>query len=180
MIQPALVVARVSALPVRSSFLHYLNPRPKDHSMTSMPSIRFTRRTLDPGLAAALLALSSSAALAQDIQERTIKFGHLNNPDHPTSFGVKQVWRARGGQERRQDQGAGIPASQLGNEMQQQSALQGGVQEMSVASTTSLNGIVKEFGLLDFPFLFASFAQADALLDGPLGKMLIAKLPEKA
>jgi tripartite ATP-independent transporter DctP family solute receptor len=50
-------------------------------------------------------------------------------------------------------------SSQLGNELQQQSALQGGVQEMLVASTTSLNGIVKEFGMLDFPFLFAN-AQA--------------------
>jgi hypothetical protein len=48
-----------------------------------------------------------------------------------------------------------------------------------VASTTSLNGIVKEFGLLDFPFLFANAKQADALVDGPLGKMLTSKLPEK-
>ena len=35
-----------------------------------------------------------------------------------------------------------FPSSQLGNELQQQAALQGGVQEMLVASTTSLNGIV--------------------------------------
>ena len=38
--------------------------------MTSMPSIRFTRRTL--ALAAAALLGLSSAAMAQDIQERTI------------------------------------------------------------------------------------------------------------
>jgi len=38
---------------------------------------------------------------------------------------------------------------------------------------------VKEFGLIDFPFSVGSFAQADALLDGPLGQALIAKLPEK-
>ena len=44
-----------------------------------------------------------------------------------------------------------FPASTLGNEMQQQSALQGGVQEMSAPATTSLAGIVKEFGLIDFP-----------------------------
>lgn len=35
-------------------------------------------------LAAVLgLACASAVALAQDIQERTIKFGHLNNTDHP-------------------------------------------------------------------------------------------------
>ena len=72
-----------------------------------------------------------------------------------------------------------FPASQLGNEMQQQSALQGGVQQMSAPATTSLAGIIKEFGLVDFPFSVANYAQADALLDGPLGQALIAKLPEK-
>ena len=70
-------------------------------------------------------------------------------------------------------------SSQLGNELQQQSAMMGGVQEMLVASTTSLAGVVKEFGLLDFPFLFSNPRQADAMVDGPLGKMLNARLSDK-
>ena len=118
-------------------------------------------------------------ALAQDIQERTIRFGHLNNADHPTSAGAKKfaelVAAKSGGKLKVQE----YPSSQLGNELQQQSALQGGVQEMLVASTTSLAGIVKEFGLFDFPFLFSNARQADAMVDGPLGKMLSAKLAEK-
>jgi tripartite ATP-independent transporter DctP family solute receptor len=125
-----------------------------------------------------LLAFGA-AALAQDIQERTIRFGHLNNTDHPTSFGVKKfaelVAARSGGKIKVQE----YASSQLGNELQQQSALQGGVQEMLVASTTSLAGIVKEFGLFDFPFLFSNARQADAMVDGPLGKMLSAKLAEK-
>jgi TRAP-type C4-dicarboxylate transport system substrate-binding protein len=36
------------------------------------------------------LLVTGGVAVAQDIQERTIRFGHLNNPDHPTSFGVKK------------------------------------------------------------------------------------------
>jgi tripartite ATP-independent transporter DctP family solute receptor len=72
-----------------------------------------------------------------------------------------------------------FPASQLGNELQQQSALQGGVQEMTAPAPTSLAGIVKEFGLLDFPFVVSNFQQADALVDGPVGQALLAKLPEK-
>lgn len=139
-------------------------------------NIQLTRRAI---ACAAALTFASFGALAQDIQERTIKFGHLNNPDHPTSLGVRKfaeiVAAKSGGKIKVQE----FAASQLGNELQQQSALQGGVQEMLVASTTSLNGIVKEFGLLDFPFLFANAKQADALVDGPLGKMLSAKLPEK-
>ena len=121
-----------------------------------------------------LVKLASSLALlvattlvqAQDIQERTIKFGHLNNTDHPTSWGVKkfaEIVAAKSGGKIAVKE---FPSSQMGNELQQQSALQGGVQEMLVASTTSLAGIVKEFGLFDFPFLFSNAKQADAMVDG--------------
>jgi tripartite ATP-independent transporter DctP family solute receptor len=139
------------------------------------------RRLLALCLAAAgwVGVASSAQAQAQDIPERVIKFGHLNNPDHPVSLGVKRfaelVSAKSGGKLKVQE----FPASTLGNEMQQQSALQGGVQEMSAPATTSLAGIVREFGLVDFPFSVANFAQADALLDGPLGQALIARLPEK-
>ncbi|NUZ08054.1 TRAP transporter substrate-binding protein [Piscinibacter koreensis] len=118
-------------------------------------------------------------AQAQDIQERTIRFGHLNNTDHPVSMGVKRftelVAKKSGGKITVKE----FPSNQLGNEMQQQSALQGGVQEMTAPATTSLVGIVKEFGLVDFPFIVSNFRQADALLDGPLGRQLTARLPER-
>ena len=129
-------------------------------------------------MGAALLVMAIPAK-SQDVQERVIKFGHLNNADHPVSMGVKrfaELLAAKSGGKLKVQE---FPASQLGNEMQQQSALQGGVQEMSAPATTSLAGIVKEFGLVDFPFSVSTFAQADALLDGPLGQALIAKLPEK-
>ncbi|WP_342130826.1 TRAP transporter substrate-binding protein [Hydrogenophaga sp. OTU3427] len=125
------------------------------------------------------IAAAASLASAQDIQDRVIKFGHLNNTDHPVSLGVKRfgelVAAKSGGKLKVQE----FPSSTLGNEMQQQSALQGGVQEMTAPATTSLAGIVKEFGLIDFPFSVANFAQADALLDGPFGQALLARLPEK-
>ena len=128
---------------------------------------------------AAICVAAAPIARAQDIQERTIKFGHLNNTDHPVSLGVKRfaelVAAKSGGKLKVQE----FPSSQLGNELQQQSALQGGIQEMSAPATTSLAGIVKEFGLVDFPFAVSTFAQADALLDGPLGQALIARLSER-
>jgi len=130
-------------------------------------------------MAATLCAVQAPRAHAQEIQERSIKFGHLNNPDHPVSLGVKrfaELLAAKSGGKLKVQE---FPASALGNELQQQSALQGGVQEMSAPATTSLAGIVKEFGLLDLPFTVATFAEADALLEGPLGQALVAKLPEK-
>ena len=130
---------------------------------------------------AAMLALvaGGTAALAQDIQERTIKIGHLNNTDHPTSMGVRKFAELVASKSGGKIKVTEFASSQLGNEMQQQSAMVGGVQEMLVASTTSLAGIVKEFGLLDFPFLFNHASQADAMVDGPLGKMLSARLSDK-
>ncbi len=40
------------------------------------------------------LLVAGGVALAQDIQERTIRFGHLNNTDHPTSWGSRSSPRS--------------------------------------------------------------------------------------
>jgi tripartite ATP-independent transporter DctP family solute receptor len=118
-------------------------------------------------------------ALAQDIQERVIRFGHINNTDHPVSAGVKKFTELVAAKSGGKIQVKEFPASQLGNELQQQSALQGGVQEMTAPATSSLAGIVKEYGVFDFPFIVSNFKQADALFDGPLGQQLAARMPEK-
>jgi tripartite ATP-independent transporter DctP family solute receptor len=121
----------------------------------------------------------AASSLAQDIQERTIRWGHLNNTDHPVSKGVQkfaEIVAAKSGGKLKIKE---FPANQLGTEQQQQSALRGGTQEMQSPATTSLVGIAKDFGLIDFPFIVSTPQQADALLDGPLGAALLAKLPEK-
>jgi len=125
------------------------------------------------------LVAAAPAINAQEIHERTIRFGHLNNPDHPISAGVKKFAELMAAKSGGKHTVREFPSNQLGNEMQQQSALQGGTQEMTAPAPTSLAGIVKEFGLLDLPFIVANSQQADALTDGPLGKMLFAKLPDK-
>lgn len=125
------------------------------------------------------LAAACSVTLAQDIQERTIKLGHLNNADHPTSLGARKFAELVAAKSGGKIKVTEYPGSQLGNELQQQAAMQGGVQEMFVASTTSLAGVVKEFGVFDFPFLFSNANQADAMVDGPLGKLLGGRLAEK-
>jgi tripartite ATP-independent transporter DctP family solute receptor len=129
-------------------------------------------------LAAALVVAAQSAWPADAIQERTIRWGHLQNKDHPVSAGVNKfaqiVDQKSGGKIKVRE----FPNSSLGSEMQEQSALQGGTQEMMSASTTTLVGIVKEFGVFDFPFLFANEREADAMLDGPIGKRLLDRLPE--
>src|SRR5205823_6790491 len=156
-----------------NTVLSYATP---SHSLSRSIPMN-TRRTL---LALALaLATGATAVQAQDIQERTIKFGHLNNTDHPMSMGARKFAELVAAKSGGKLQVKEYPSNQLGNEMQQQSALQGGTQEMTAPAPTSLAGIVKEFGLLDLPFIVANSQQADALTDGPVGKMLFAKLPDK-
>ena len=62
----------------------------------------------------ALYAVTSSAAIAQDIQERTIRFGHTVSPGHPIALGAKRfgeiVTAKSGGKIKFRD----FPSSQLG------------------------------------------------------------------
>jgi len=59
------------------------------------------------------------------------------------------------------------------------SSLQGGTIEFTVPQTSTLTGMVKEFEVLDFPFLFGSEQEAEKVLDGATGQKLLDKLPAK-
>lgn len=67
----------------------------------------------------------------------------------------------------------------LGNDVQVTSSLQGGTIEFVVPQTTTLTGMIKEFEILDFPFLFNSEKDAEKILDGAVGQKLLDKLPAK-
>ncbi|MGQ0708320.1 MAG: TRAP transporter substrate-binding protein [Rhodoferax sp.] len=67
----------------------------------------------------------------------------------------------------------------LGNDVQVTSSLQGGTIEFTVPQTSTLTGMVKEFEVLDFPFLFSSEQEAEKVLDGAVGQKLLDKLPAK-
>jgi tripartite ATP-independent transporter DctP family solute receptor len=128
---------------------------------------------------AAIAVVSLAGPAGAQVQERTIRWGHLNNPDHPVSLGVQkfaEILAAKSGGKLKVRE---FGASQLGNEMQMQSALRGGTQEMMSAASTSLASVVKEFGLLDFPFIVNTAAQAEALVSGPFGQAMTETLPEK-
>ncbi|WP_029351061.1 TRAP transporter substrate-binding protein [Bosea sp. 117] len=132
-------------------------------------------------ICAALVAslLVSTAAFAQDVQERTLKFGYSTFEAHPLGQGANKfvalVAEKSGGKIKMKV----YPATQLGSETQTISATQGGVQDIVGTSTAPLVGLVKEYAIFDFPFLFANEKQADAVVDGPVGQTLLAKLSEK-
>jgi len=132
-------------------------------------------RSLLP-LAALALACVAAPAHAQDL---TLKFGHQVQQDAPLSFGTKKfaeiVAAKSGGKIKVQE----FPGAVLGGEQQQLSAAQGGVLDITMPSATIMGGVIKEFTLLDIPFSFSKGEQVDALVEGPFGQALMAKLPEK-
>lgn len=127
----------------------------------------------------ATLVAASASALAQDVRDRVIKFGHLVQPGHPIALGTEKfaelVASKSGGKMKVREYGASV----LGSEAQQVGALQGGVQEMFAPATTSVASLVKEMSLIDTPFSFSSAKQVDALLQGPFGQAMLKKLEEK-
>ena len=68
---------------------------------------------------------------------------------------------------------------QLGGDLPVVSSLQGGTIDMSLMNASLLNGLAKEFNVLDFPYLFNTEEEAYAVVDGPVGKKLMDLLPAK-
>ena len=135
------------------------------------------RRSLVTALALAIATLG--VAHAQDIKPRLIRFGYgLNeqsNQGRATKVFAEEVDKLSGGKMKIRPFGA----ASLGSDVQMQQALVGGAQEMMVGSTATLVGITKEMALWDTPFLFNNVKEADAVLDGPIGEKVKAKLEEK-
>ena len=113
------------------------------------------------------------------VRERNLKVAYVQDKDHPHGLGAQKfadlVAQKSGGKMKVRTYGSG----QLGGDAQVISSLQGGTVEMTMVSPGLLVGLVKEFGILDLPFLFNSYTEVDAVLDGAVGKKLLEKLPEK-
>jgi tripartite ATP-independent transporter DctP family solute receptor len=67
----------------------------------------------------------------------------------------------------------------LGSDQANVSAIQGGTLEMASMNSGIFASQVRDFSVFDFPFMFASGQEADAVVDGAFGKKMHAKLEEK-
>lgn len=70
-------------------------------------------------------------------------------------------------------------SSALGKDTAVVSSMQGGVIDMGIMNANLLTGLVKDFGVLDFPFAFPTAQVAYKVLDGEWGKKLGDKLLDK-
>ncbi|MEO8389495.1 MAG: TRAP transporter substrate-binding protein [Polaromonas sp.] len=118
-------------------------------------------------------------ASAQDIKERTVKFATQNPDGHPIVLGMKKFAETVAAKSGGKIKVNLFPGGVLGGDAPNISALQGGTLEMVVMNSGILASQAKEFAVFDFPFMFASSQEADAVVDGPFGKMMLSRLDAK-
>lgn len=136
------------------------------------------RRILSMSVLTAALA-PTFMAHATEFEARTVKFPSASNKGHPQVQGVEKFAELMAKKTNGKFKVQAFPGGALGADLQTVSAMQGGTVEMTVMNASLLAGVSKEMAIFDFPFLFNNTREADAVVDGPVGKKLLDKLQEK-
>jgi TRAP-type transport system periplasmic protein len=137
------------------------------------------KRLMIKTLVAAVAVAAFGVAGAQDIKERSFKLAQQNPKGHPVVMGAEkfaEIVAAKSGGKMKINL---FPGGVLGGDAPTVSALQGGTIEMTMLNSGILASQVKDFEVFDFPFMFANAREADAVVDGPFGRKLHARLAEK-
>ncbi len=127
----------------------------------------------------ATVAVAAMSLVSAQAQERTFKFALQNPKGHPLEMGAvkfAELVAAKSGGKMKVNVFAG---GTLGSDAANVSALQGGTVELVMLNSGILASQVKDFEVFDFPFMFANAKEADAVVDGPFGQKLHAKLADK-
>jgi len=126
-------------------------------------------------IASAVLLTSPPSLFAQ---EKVLRHSFNNQLDHPEGIGAQKFAELVGKKSNGRIAVKLFPAGVLGGDIQSLSAIRGGNLDMTSMNAGNLNGVIKEFIIFDFPFLFPGPKEADAIMDGPVGKKMFDKLPE--
>ena len=135
------------------------------------------RSMIKPLLALAALAVFGGAGA--QVQERSLKFGLQNPKGHPLEMGAAKFAELVAAKSGGKIKVNVFPGGTLGGDAQTVSALQGGTVEVTALNSGILASQVKDFEVYDFPFMFANPREADAVVDGPFGQKLHARLADK-
>lgn len=124
-----------------------------------------------------LLLATGAVALTTGVHAQMVaKFGYGATEDHPQGVAARKfadlVKEKTNGRITVNTFGSG----KLGSDPSLQSQVQGGTLEFMTGPTSNLVGLIKGFALFDLPYLVSNYKEADALLDGPQGQALLAKL----
>jgi TRAP-type transport system periplasmic protein len=136
-------------------------------------------KTLAASMLGALLVAGTTGAMAAEIKDRTIKYAVIYDIKHPHGLGAQKFADLVAQRSGNKIKVKVYPNATLGGEVAIISAMQGGTVEMAAMATSQLVGVIKDFAALDLPFLFNNEMEVDRVVDGPVGKMFLDKMPEK-
>ncbi|MDR0258675.1 MAG: DctP family TRAP transporter solute-binding subunit [Comamonas sp.] len=130
------------------------------------------RRSLVAGLAFASLCLLGLAP-AQAQEGKRARLGHSLADSHPRAIAMKQfaadVAKATDGKVLIDV----YSSATLGSEDKMLIAVQSGTQDLYMGALSPIAARKKALQIFDFPFLFASDAEAAHVLDGPIGRQML-------
>ena len=124
-------------------------------------------------------AVALAAAGFAQAQTKELKLGTQNPKGHPIVTGAEkfaEIVAAKSGGKLKVNI---FPGGVLGGDAPTISAVQGGTVDFSLQNSGIMASQVKDFEVYDFPFLFANPKEVDAVVDGPFGQKLHAKLADK-
>jgi TRAP-type transport system periplasmic protein len=132
-----------------------------------------TRRTL------AAMILSAGALLAQEAaaqQPKILNLGFVGRQTAPEGIAVTAMAEAVKQRTSGRVEIRLHPGGALGGDREVIEGVQIGTVEMTVASTSIFANFVPDLQVFDIPFLFRDFDHAQGVLDGPVGKEMLAKI----
>jgi len=137
---------------------------------------KYSRRSLAAALAA-FAVLSAAAITPGGAQEvKTTRLGHSFADSHPRAEAMKffaaEVEKRTDGKIKVAVFGNAV----LGSEEKMLIAAQSGTVDFYMGALSPLAARQKKLQIFDFPFLFATDAEAAAVLDGPMGRQLLDDL----
>ncbi|MBD0417041.1 TRAP transporter substrate-binding protein [Oryzicola mucosus] len=137
------------------------------------------RQFINALLASVILASASALPAVAEIREQTIRFASAGSEGSPLVIGQRKFAEIV-----KEKSGGKIdvkvfPAGMLGGDMQSVSSLQGGLLQMSALNAGLMASLAPDFALLDIPFLFENTNEADAVMDGEVGKIFKMELEAK-
>ena len=136
-----------------------------------------SRKLISVAIAACCMVAVGS--VQAEVREQSFRFATANPKGHPIpaggeKFGELLAQKSGGKMTVKQ-----FPGGVLGGDVQVLSAVQGGTIELTSMNAGILQGQIKEFAIVDLPYLFNNAKEADAVLDGPIGKRMSDLMPAK-
>jgi tripartite ATP-independent transporter DctP family solute receptor len=134
----------------------------------------------NPGVAQACMAVAFALALScahADNAKVVMKLGHTLAPDNHYQLTAKVFAKEVSERTHGRIDIQLFPQSQLGGEVQMAQALRTGTQDLMISAQAPIDNTIKQWQIFDMPYLFTSIDQANAVLQGPVGRKFLDMMP---